>query len=243
MSDQTTNSDANTHDASSRQVVIKITGLEKAYYKGGERLVVLRDLDLAICQGEIISIQGASGSGKSTLLNIIGAIDRFDEGDIQVAGTRLHQLSEQKLGVFRSQELGFIFQNHHLLPDFNLLENTAMPLFLQRVKRKEAREKARGLLRRVGLEHRLSHFPSQISGGESQRASIARALAGGAGIILADEPTGNLDSDNSDQVIQLLWDLQKELGFTMVMVTHDNSLAGRADRQFLLTEKKLSEIR
>ncbi len=206
-----------------QELVIK--KLSKSFTDEAGDFLVLDRMDLTLPHGCIVSVEGASGSGKSTLLNIIGTLDSSISGEMYYGTERLDKISEKEKEKFRLESLGFIFQHHYLLPDFTVLENTMMPLLIRRISWKEAREESQSLLERVGLSARCQHYPFQISGGEMARAGVARALVGNKSLILADEPTGNLDRDNSENLVQLLWDLQKEFGFSMIIVTHDRDLA------------------
>ncbi|HMY46590.1 MAG TPA: ATP-binding cassette domain-containing protein, partial [Leptospiraceae bacterium] len=201
-----------------------------------------KNLDMDVEEGSIASVEGASGVGKSTLLHIIGTIDSATTGDIKIHGRDVHSMSQSEKEMFRARSLGFIFQHHYLLPDFTVLENVMMPLLITRESQIKSREHAEQALSWVGLSHRLNHYPSQISGGEMARAGVARALVGGKRLILADEPTGNLDKNNSDRLADLIWQLQSELKFTLMIVTHDRDLAERVPLRYRLTAGKLARI-
>ncbi|MCB1306755.1 MAG: ABC transporter ATP-binding protein, partial [Leptospiraceae bacterium] len=190
----------------------------------------------------IVSVEGASGEGKSTLLNIIGTMDVATSGTIRVGEHEITRMNEREKENFRAAELGFIFQHHYLLPDFTVLENVMMPLLIQRAPVRSSRDVAARMLDMVGLSHRLEHFPGQISGGEMARAGVARALVGDKKLILADEPTGNLDKNNSDRLAELLWRLQSELSFTLLIVTHDRDLAERVPVRHRLASGSLQRI-
>ncbi len=222
-------------------------GLEKSYRKGRSAVPVLRGVDLEVEHGELVAVVGASGSGKSTLLHVLGLLDAPDRGAAYLDGRRIDDLPDRERDALRNRTFGFIFQFYHLLPELNALENVMTPalirhgLFSYMKRRKEIRREAAALLERVGLGHRLDHFPSELSGGEMQRAAIARALAGGPSVLLADEPTGNLDAATGQSVLELLRDLNREHGLTMMLVTHDNQIAQQADRIVRLTEGRIEE--
>lgn len=220
-------------------ILIKTTGIIKDY---GEKVKtrVLFGIDVEILAGEYTSLVGASGSGKSTLLNIIGALDRPTEGRIMIDGIDLHDMNDDELAFFRNQTIGFIFQMHLLLPQFSVLENVIIPHRIYNGRTlPEVEKRARELLEIVGLSHRADYHVNDISGGEQQRAAIARALINNPRIILADEPTGNLDSKNTEIVFSLLREINQELGTSVIMVTHDNSLASRCDRLLVLKDGRI----
>lgn len=206
--------------------LISVKGLCKGYGQGGSRVEVLKGVDLDIAQGTTTALVGASGAGKSTLLHLLGALDRPSSGSVIYRGEELFSRSERELSEFRNRKIGFVFQFHHLLPEFTAVENVMMPALIARQPRKQAEEKARQLLEQVGLVHRLTHRPGELSGGEQQRVAIARALVAGPELLLADEPTGNLDMKTSESIHQLLAELQQQSGITLVVVTHNERLAG-----------------
>ncbi len=199
-------------------------------------LHVLKGINLKIEKGEIISITGSSGAGKTTLLQIMGTLDRADEGQLLIGGKDAFALKDKALSNFRNQEIGFVFQFHHLLPEFTALENICIPAFIAGKGRKEAGKEAMRLLKLLNMDQRASHKPSEMSGGEQQRVAIARALINNPSIILADEPSGNLDQENSEELHQLFFTLRKDLGQTFAIVTHDPILAEQADRKIILVD-------
>lgn len=223
------------------EAVLAATGLTRGFEEGGVRLEVLRGLELHINAGERLAIVGSSGSGKTTLLQLLGGLDRPDSGSVHVDGRDIHALDERERCDLRNRTLGFVYQFHHLLPEFSALENVAMPLLVRRVPSAEARDRAAAVLDQVGLSKRLAHRPHQLSGGERQRAAVARALVTEPRLVLADEPTGNLDGRNAAQVFDLLLALNRARGTSLVVVTHDPRLAARMDRILLLEEGKLRE--
>jgi lipoprotein-releasing system ATP-binding protein len=206
--------------------MLKATGIKKAY----GTLPILKGVDFEVAEGEIVSIVGASGAGKSTLLHILGSLDKPDEGVVELKGTKLNKLSGELLSVFRNQNIGFIFQFHHLLPEFTALENICIPAFIAKKSKKEAEKRAYELLDLLGLKERAEHKPNQLSGGEQQRIAVARALINNPAIILADEPSGNLDSANATALHQLFVDLRSNFKQTFVIVTHNEDLATISDR-------------
>lgn len=219
--------------------ILTCTGLSKIYQEGKQATQVLTDLSLHINKGELVAIIGSSGSGKSTLLHLLGTLDTPTEGTIEFDGRNIASLSERERNRIRNQQLGFIYQFHHLLPEFTALENVAMPQRIAGVNAKQAEQRANQLLQRVGLAERVSHRPSELSGGERQRVAIARALANKPALVLADEPTGNLDEKSADSVYELLRELAQEQGTAFVVVTHDRELAAKLDRQLEMRLGKL----
>ena len=223
------------------EFVLEARDVQKNFTQGPVTLEVLKGLNFAARSSERIAIVGASGSGKTTLLQILGGLDRPTTGHVFVAGQDIHELSEDARGMLRNRALGFVYQFHHLLPEFSAVENVAMPLLIRRTPAAEARERAAEILERVGLGRRLEHRPYQLSGGERQRAAVARALVTEPKIILADEPTGNLDGQNAEGVFELMLELNRERGTSLVVVTHDLRLANRMERVFEIQAGHLSE--
>lgn len=216
--------------------IIEISGLEKSYGSGRNKLQVLRGIDLDIEKGDAVSITGPSGTGKSTLLNMIGCLDNFDKGSLRLSGQEVSSLSVDELSSFRNRHIGFIFQLHNLLPEFTALENVMIPLLIRRTPSRKAREMSIELLKKFNIEERAGHKPGEMSGGECQRVAVARAIVGEPDLILADEPTGSLDSKNSMMLLEILLDLCKEKGSTIVIVTHDMKIAGMTRRKISMLD-------
>lgn len=228
----------------SNSTVLHCNQLCRTFEDGGEPVEVLKKVNFSISAGEKVAVIGASGSGKSTLLHLMGGLDQPTQGEIEVAGTALHTLTENQRSELRNRYLGFIYQFHHLLPEFTAMENVSLPLLMRRTpgerySHKDAESEAVQILQRVGLDHRLHHKPSALSGGERQRAAVARALVGKPALLLADEPTGNLDRENAQQVYELMLELNSEVGTALILVTHDHELTQQMDRTVKLVDGTL----
>jgi lipoprotein-releasing system ATP-binding protein len=220
---------------------VEARALSKWFIHGDNRLDILCDVNVSIRQGEMVSIVGASGVGKSTLLHVLGTLDAPSEGQLLIDGKDLSRMSSAQLADFRNRRIGFVFQFHHLLPEFSALENVTMPALIQRIPRAQAQAAAHDMLLRVGLGHRLTHRPGELSGGEQQRVALARALVMRPALLLADEPTGNLDLKTGNEIHELFFELNRERGTTMVVVTHNPELATRMPRRLVMQDGGLIE--
>ncbi|MCC5856840.1 MAG: lipoprotein-releasing ABC transporter ATP-binding protein LolD [Ectothiorhodospiraceae bacterium] len=223
-------------------LVLRCSNVGKTFTEGPSPVQVLRNVNLSVAKGEQLAIVGRSGSGKSTLLHILGGLEQPTEGDVEIAGEAVYRLGNAERGRLRNRNLGFIYQFHHLLPEFTALENVAMPLLIRRESAAVARQAAVALLERVGLGPRMEHKPAELSGGERQRTAIARALVTRPRCVLADEPTGNLDSQTADAVFELLQELNREEGTSLVLVTHDSALAARMERTLSMDDGRLTNL-
>jgi len=221
--------------------MIQIRDLYKSFLKNGKKIEVLKGIDLEISRGESLSIVGVSGAGKSTLVHIIGTLDRPSSGSVLFDGNNVYQWNEAELAEFRNRKIGFVFQFHHLLPEFSSLENTMMPALISGASKKEARERAEIVLNEVGLGDRMPHKPGELSGGEQQRVAVARALMMEPEVLLADEPTGNLDTETGLKIEEILLELNRRKGITLIVVTHNNKLAKRMSRSIGLQDGKVVE--
>ncbi|WP_315540589.1 lipoprotein-releasing ABC transporter ATP-binding protein LolD [Eikenella corrodens] len=222
-----------------KEAVIQCQNVGKTYDDGSLKVEVLRNIDFQVASGEGIGIIGASGSGKSTLLHILGGLDKPTSGEVKIQGQGLNSLSQVAIGQLRNRHLGFVYQFHHLLPEFSALENVMMPLLVARKSRAEAQTAAAEILEKVGLGSRMTHRPGELSGGERQRAAIARALVTKPDCLLADEPTGNLDRKNATHALEMMLELKRELGTALIVVTHDEQLAKRFDRVLTMDDGSL----
>lgn len=223
-------------------MMLRCENICKSYRDGAHVTPVLHHINLQVPAGQMVAIVGSSGSGKSTLLHILGTLDQADSGELILAGQKISALNPTQKSQLRNQQLGFIYQFHHLLMDFTAEENVAMPLLIRGMSQADALKKARMMLERVGLGHRLTHRPSELSGGERQRVAIARAVVGEPSLILADEPTGNLDHQTAESIYQLMRELNRDLGTSFIVVTHDPDLAAKLDRQLYMRDGKLGEL-
>ncbi|MBA2483423.1 MAG: lipoprotein-releasing ABC transporter ATP-binding protein LolD [Nitrosomonas sp.] len=224
------------------KMVISCRNLHKKFYQGESEVPVLKGVDLELEKGQMLAIVGASGSGKSTLLHLLGGLDAPTSGDIDILGQNIARVDEVQRCQLRNNSLGFIYQFHHLLPEFSALENVAMPLLIRRLRNDEAYDRAAVILKQVGLGHRLTHTPSELSGGERQRAAVARALVTQPACILADEPTGNLDRKTAEGVFNLMLELNRIVDASLIIVTHDTQLANRAEHVKQLVDGVLHDV-
>ncbi|MCL2181652.1 MAG: ABC transporter ATP-binding protein [Treponema sp.] len=228
------------NDESQKKIMLKVNNIVKNYISGAETLYILKGIDFEIEEGKSAAISGQSGSGKSTLLNIIGGLDKTDEGSVFINNDEITSFSEKELSAYRSKNVGFIFQFHYLLKDFTALENIMLPAYIGGMKKKNAVDRARSLLADINLEDRAGHYPSMLSGGERQRVAVARSMVNDPALILADEPTGNLDPQNSDIVASLLYENALKKGKTLIVVTHDQKVAAGASVRLVLENGRFS---
>lgn len=226
----------------STEKILEVHHITKHVFQGESQFSILTGIDLVVKSGETVALIGESGSGKSTLLSILAGLDDASTGKVELFGNNLAQLDEDARAELRAKHVGFVFQSFMLIPTLNALENVQLPLFLQGAEESVSRPEAEKLLRQVGLEHRLYHFPSQLSGGEQQRVALARAFSGKPQLLFADEPTGNLDRKTGENVVELLFELNTQLGTTLILVTHDESLAARCQRCYRLLDGQLHEV-
>ena len=242
MSDTMLNTEPKAAEQNDTELVIKAQGLSKSYDEGDNTLRIFHDVEFTLVKGESVSILGSSGSGKTTLLNILGGLDKASTGCVQLCGKDLANCSEKVITNLRNQHLGFVYQFHHLLPEFTAVENVAMPLYIAGLSRRKADKKALAFLDKVGLTARANHKPSELSGGERQRVAIARALVNEPACVLMDEPTGNLDDTTAKKIQALMLELKEQLDTSFVVVTHDTLLAKKMDRVLMMEDGKLHEI-
>jgi lipoprotein-releasing system ATP-binding protein len=221
------------------ETILKVTGLKKIFQKDGQEVRVLKGIDFTADKGDFITIMGPSGAGKSTFLHILGALDKATEGEVFFRDRNIRSFTEDEESIFRNEKIGFIFQFYHLLQDFNVIENIMMPLLIKKVKEDEAAKKAESFLTIVGLDHRRNHKPGELSGGEQQRVAIARALVNEPEVILADEPTGNLDRKTGHEVFEYILSVNKKLSSTLILVTHDPAVGAFGERQYTMVDGEL----
>ncbi len=222
-------------------IAVSVRGVSRHYVKGGQRIEVLRNAEITLAAGDSVAVVGQSGCGKSTFLHLLGGLEAPNSGVVEIDGTSLYARHAAAIDAYRNRSVGFIFQFHHLLPDHGAVDNVAIPALVARIPKAQARELARAALKRVGMSHRFDHKPGELSGGEQQRVAIARALILGPGLVLADEPTGNLDPRTADEVMSLLLDLNREQGATLVVVTHSMDLARRFPRVLRVVDGRFAE--